>query len=110
MVLSKLKQNATASQDGIQLEATSDTGGGQNVGYIDAFDSLTYIVDVPTNDNYRLKLSNSQSMAAVLVSECLLMVNTRISLIYHPPGGWQNWQTQQGRVIALNSGTHVVTI
>ena len=43
-----------SSQDGIQLETTTDTGGGQNVYYIDAFDSMTYVVDVPTTSNYLL--------------------------------------------------------
>jgi len=39
---------------GIQTETTSDAGGGQNVGYIDNGDWLTYSVNVPATGSYKI--------------------------------------------------------
>ena len=41
-------------QVGVQLESTSDIGGGQNIGYLDPGDYLDYEVDVLSSGNYRV--------------------------------------------------------
>jgi beta-glucanase (GH16 family) len=104
----KVEAECFSSQDGTQLETTSDTGGGQNVGYVDAFDSLTYIVDVPTTGNYRLSYRTASLNGSS--PGFRIFVDGQYSDIIAVPStsGWQNWQTQQGRVVALNSGAHVV--
>jgi len=38
----------------VQLENTTDVGGGKNVGYIEQFDSLVYSLDVLQSGNYQL--------------------------------------------------------
>ena len=104
----KVEAECFSSQDGTQLETTSDTGGGQNVGYVDAFDSMTYIVDVPTTGNYLLSYRTASLNGSS--PGFRIFVDGQYSDIIAVPssGGWQNWQTQQGRVVALNSGAHVI--
>src|SRR5690606_40706442 len=44
------------SMFGVQTENTSDTGGGQNVGWIDAGDWMAYAsVTIPTSGSYRVE-------------------------------------------------------
>ena len=93
---------------GIETESTSDTGGGENVGYIDASDSMTYSVNIPTSGNYRLDYrvaSQSGSSPGFRV-----FVDDGYSDIFSVPatGGWQSWQTQQGRVVALNASDYTI--
>jgi len=40
------------AQNGVRLEPTSDTGGGQNVGYIDPNDYMRYRISVPSTGMY----------------------------------------------------------
>ena len=42
------------SMSGVQTETTSDSGGGQNVGYIDSGDWMSYSVDVPAAGTYKV--------------------------------------------------------
>jgi beta-glucanase (GH16 family) len=92
--------------DGIETESTSDTGGGENVAYVDASDSLTYAVNVPSTGNYRLNYrvaSQSGSSPGFRV-----FVDNQYSDLFSitATGGWQSWQTQQGRVVTLNASIH----
>jgi hypothetical protein len=43
----------------VELEDTSDSGGGENVGWIDQFDGMIYAFDVIKSCNYRLKYRDS---------------------------------------------------
>ena len=63
---------------------------------------------MPTNDNYRLSYRTASQSGRS--PGFRVFVDGEYSDIFDIPstGGWQNWQTQQGRVIALNSGTHVI--
>ncbi len=89
----------------VDLENTQDVGGGQNVGWIDAFDSMIYSVDIPATGNYRLnyRLASPNGSAGFNV-----LVDGEIvdNFSVNATGGWQSWQTQVGRVIALSAGQH----
>ena len=104
----RIEAECYSSANGIETESTSDTGGGENVGYIDAFDSMTYSVNIPTSGNYRLNYrvaSQSGSSPGFRV-----FVDDIYSDLFSIPttGGWQIWQTQQGRVVALNASVYTI--
>ena len=93
---------------GIETETTNDTGGGENVANVDASDSLTYAVNIPTTGNYRLDYriaSQNGSSPGFRV-----FVDNVYSDLFSIPatGDWQNWQTQQGRVVTLNASIHTI--
>lgn len=99
-----------SNADGVETESTSDRGGGENVGYIDASDSMTYLVSIPTSGNYRLDYrvaSQNGSSPGFRV-----FVDNVYSDIFSVPatGGWQSWQTQQGRVVALNASDYTIRL
>jgi len=104
----KIEAECYANASGVDTESTSDIGGGENVGWIDAYDSMTYIVDVPAAGNYRL----DYRIASQNGSDPGFRVfanNEYIDLFSVPStGDWQAWQTQQGRVVALTAGIYTI--
>ncbi len=80
------------SMSGVQTEATTDLGGGLNVGWIDAGDYMDYTIAVATGGTYRVDLRIAAHSAAGRVQ--LKNGNTVLKTIDLPvSGGWQNWQT-----------------
>ena len=97
-----------SNADDIEVESTSDTGGGENVGYIDASDFMTYSVNIPTAGNYRFDYRVASQNGST--PGFRVYVDNVYSDIFSIPatGGWQSWQTQQGRVVALNANDYTI--
>lgn len=93
------------ANNGVQVEGTSDSGGGQNVGWIDANDWMAYSnITIPATGNYRIEyrvagyggiLSTDLNGGAVVLGE-IALPNTN---------GWQNWQTAS-HTVHINAGTY----
>ncbi len=98
------------AMSGIQTEPTSDTGGGLNVGWIDAGDWLTYRINVPAGGNYRVSYR-----VAALQDTGLLQLEAAGgfpqygSLSLPVTGGWQTWTTVFHEV-ALPAGEQDIAI
>ncbi|GAD03931.1 endo-1,4-beta-xylanase A precursor [Agarivorans albus MKT 106] len=97
-----------ASQKGIKTEATSDTGGGFNVGYIENGDTAQYKVDVKEAGRYLFKFrvasaTNGGAMAIKSNNATLASLNVSGS------GGWQNWQTIEQEV-TLAKGVQTLSL
>ena len=94
----------------VQLETTTDVGGGKNVGYIEQFDSLVYSLDVLQSGNYQL----SYRMASPAGSSAGydVRVDGQLVDVFSVPvtNGWQNWQTVEGRVISLDAGAQTLQL
>ena len=54
VVPGKIEAEAYSDMDGITIENTSDVGGGQNIGYLDAGDYLLYDIKVLNNATYSI--------------------------------------------------------
>ncbi len=77
---------------GVQTEATSDIGGGLNVGWIDDGDWMRYYVSFPNRGTYQLKyrvagLSQSGILQLKRGSNVIQSSVLPVTL------GWQNWET-----------------
>lgn len=95
---------------GVQTEATSDTGGGLNVGYIDAADWLSYAnINFPTSGSYLVEYR----VASVNGSALSLDLNAGAIQLGQVPiratGGWQNWITVS-HTVQITAGTYSVGI
>lgn len=93
---------------GIQTEATTDTGGGLNVGWIDATDWLSYAnITIPTTGSYKVEYR----VASPSGSQLALDLNggqTSLGTLNIPAtGGWQNWTTISHSV-QIPAGTHSI--
>lgn len=89
-----IQAESFCSMSGIQLEPTTDSGGGQNVGYIDLNDWMVYRVNVPSTGNYTF----SYRVASLNGGGRIRLEREGGSTVYGTinvpsTGGWQNWQT-----------------
>jgi endoglucanase len=105
-----VRAQAYCQMSGVQAEATSDTGGGSDVGYIDAGDWMTYTVNVPSAATYTVKYR-----VASLNGGGLIQLErggggaTYGSLAVPATGGWQNWTTITHDV-ALPAGKQIIAV
>jgi hypothetical protein len=95
---------------GVDIVATTDTGGGYLVGWAKAGEWLVYSVDLETAGNYDFDFRVASAVAGgkfhvevdgTDVTGALAMPNT---------GGWQTWQTVKKTGIALTAGTHLLRL
>ena len=95
---------------GIQTEATTDAGGGLNVGYIEAGDWMSYDVTIPTAGTYRIiyrVASPNSNMTLRLEKDAGA---TQLGSVTIPnTGGWQNW-TNVAHNVTLPAGTYSIGI
>jgi len=108
--LSQIQAETYDAQSGTQVESTSDTGGGQNVGFIAPGDWLAYDLDFGATSpatvttriasgassgtiQYRLDSTTGPIIASVPVSST---------------GGWQSWTTATANLTGTATGVHRV--
>lgn len=104
--LNLVKQaEAYSSMAGVGVEATTDTGGGQNVGWIDANDWMMFnSITIPASGNYTLEYRVASLSAGGRLS---LDVGAGVLGERDIPvtSGWQNWTTVS-HTVYLNAGTY----
>lgn len=104
-----IKAQSFSAMSGVQTETTTDTGGGLNVGYIDASDWLDFSnssVNIPKTGTYKISYrvaSESGGGSFTLNEAGKGTVYDTISAPY--TGGWQNWTTVE-RIVTLPAGVH----
>lgn len=80
------------AMEGVQTEASEDTGGGEDVGYIDTNDWMDYNITVTTAGQYDIDLRVASNEATGNIQ--LLSNGTSLGTVAVPnTGGWQSWQT-----------------
>ena len=94
-------------QSGIQLENTTDVGGGQNVGFLDNGDYMDYLVNVGQSGTYEVSFRTAALSETGRVELQLIDDNGNASLLenfsFPSTGGWQNWTTTS-KSVALPAG------
>jgi hypothetical protein len=104
-----IQSESYATMSGIQLEATTDTGGGQNVGWIDANDWMDYTVNVATGGqytvSYRVASLNGGGSVQVRSGSTTLATTSVPST-----GAWQTWTTITSTSFTLAAGTQTLRI
>lgn len=97
-----------SAMDGIEVEASTDEGGGSNIGYIGTGDWVEYMIDVASTGRYlfeyRVASSGGSSGFEVLV-DGLLVDTQSIS----DTEGWQSWTTTSA-VLDLSAGNQVLRL
>lgn len=92
---------------GVQLEATTDAGGGQNVGWIDNGDWMAYnSINIPTSGAYTIEYRVASGASGGTLSLDLNGGSTVLGTVGIPAtGGWQNWTTVS-HTVNINAGTY----
>lgn len=88
----QIQAEAYSAMSGVQTEATTDSGGGENVGWIDAGDWLEYEAVVQEGGIYNITFrsaaqSNAGRLQFILNGEELFTTDFPVT------GGWQNWES-----------------
>jgi hypothetical protein len=92
---------------GVQTEATTDAGGGLNVGYIDATDWMAYYnINFPTTGTYKVEYRVASLSGGGRLSLDLNAGSVVLGALDVPStGGWQNWTTIS-HTVTVNAGTY----
>jgi hypothetical protein len=95
---------------GIQTEATTDAGGGLNVGYIEAGDWMSYNVTIPVAGTYRVIYRVASANTGTTLRLEKDAGATQLGSVTIPnTGGWQNW-TNVAHNVTLPAGTYAIGI
>lgn len=104
-----IQAEAYDQMSGIQLQNTTDEGGGQNVGYCDAGDWMDYTIHVPTTGPYTVE-ARVASLYATGAFDLKVGTSTLASYaLTVPTGGWQVWTTIS-KTVTLNEGNQTLRL
>jgi len=96
--------------DGVDIEATTDAGGGYDVGWTSPGEWMQYTVNVTEAGIYTLKAR----VASILTGETFIVtldgVNISGTMTVPNTGGYQTWQTISVTTPLLTSGLHKLRI
>lgn len=106
--------NGTANSyrsDGVDLEVTTDTGGGYDLGWTAAGQWFRYTVNVATAGTYTVTFRVAATSAISDAFHISNSTGTNLSGSVSVPdtGGWQSW-TNVTATVTLPAGTQVLTI
>ncbi len=102
----RIEAESYADMFGIQTEATTDFGGGLNVGWIDDNDWLDYDCELKTNGSF-IASFRVASLSSGGKINFILEDTEKFSIIVPVTLGWQNWETVSEN-IDLSEGTYKI--
>ncbi|MDB5272924.1 MAG: C-terminal target protein, partial [Chitinophagaceae bacterium] len=101
---------AYRTTDAVDIEASTDTGAGYNVGYIVAGEWLKYTVNVTTAGTYSLALRVAATAAGKTFHVELDGTNISGTITVPNTGAWQTWQTVTINNITLTAGQKILKV
>ena len=100
-----IQAEAYTNMSGVQLENTTDSGGGQNVGGIDSADWMSYAnINIPSDGSYLVEYRVSSVSGGKLALD-LSPGNSIGSVVVPATGCGQNWVTVS-HVVTIPAGEH----
>lgn len=113
LIPGKIEAEAFSFNQGLQLETTTDAGGGQNVGYTNAGDYLDYRIRVLKSSMYfmEVRIASAGSAGRIEVQQLNSYGAVINSAFLNIPvtGGWQTWKTI-GMPITLTEGVSTLRV
>lgn len=107
----KIESENYSSMSGIATETTTDTGGGLNVGWIDAGDWMDYSVNILTSGSYKVGIRVGVGNGSSTNKIDLKLGNTVLSTVTLPnTGGYQVWATTTSSNFSLNAGVNTIRV
>jgi hypothetical protein len=102
-----LQAEAANVNNGMTAETTTDTGGGQDMGFIDQGDYLVWNnITFPTTGTYTIEYRVASGASGGTISADLNAGTTQLGNTTLPgTGGWQTWTTVS-KTVTLNAGTY----
>ena len=95
---------------GVDIQATTDTGGGYNVGYVKAGEWLDYTMNIAAAGTYDLDVRVAYSSSGGTFHFELDGVNITGTMTMPNTGGTQTWKTITKLGVQLPAGQHVLRL
>jgi hypothetical protein len=108
-VSSKIEAENYTAMSGVQAEATTDAGGGQNVGYIDNGDWMDYTINATVAASYAINLRVAAPNAGGQLQVRSATGSVLATLSVPQTGGYQVWQTITAN-ISLAAGAQTIRV
>ena len=96
--------------DGVDIQATSDTGGGYNLGWVKPTEWLNYTVAVAASGSYAVDVRVASYGAGGTFHIEVDGANKTGTMTVPNTGGWQTWRTITVASVSLGAGSHVVRV
>ena len=97
--------NAYRTTEAVDVQATTDTGGGFNIGYVQAGEYVDYTVNVTAAGNYKLELRVAATTTGKTVDVLLGGTLIADNLAVPNTGNYQTFATINVPSVALTAGT-----
>jgi hypothetical protein len=94
----------------VDIQASTDAGGGYNLAWVKATEWLKYTVRVGTAKTYAIDVRVASGGAGGRFHLEVDGVNATGAMTVPNTGGWQTWRTITAAGISLTSGTHVIRV
>ncbi|CAN5274916.1 hypothetical protein BH11MYX1_BH11MYX1_21710 [soil metagenome] len=95
----------------VDIETTTDAGGGYNVGWMEAGEWLAYDVTLPTASSYTFALRvASESVGTKVLHVEVDGTDVSGPVSYTDSSGWQSWQTVRTSASPLGAGAHRIKV
>jgi chitinase len=102
----QLEAEAANVNSGMTAETTTDTGGGQNMGYVDASDYLVFNnINFPATGSYTIEYRVASPSGGTVSSDLNAGSMQLGSTTIPTTGGWQTWTTVS-KTVTINAGTY----
>jgi beta-glucanase (GH16 family) len=108
-VLSVIQAEFYTDMSGVQLQDTTDVGGGKNVGWIDNNDYMTYLLRVEEAGTYTITYRVASESGGGEIRLSYAFVNLGNTLIPET-GGWQVWTDVTSQEFNLQPGVYTFTL
>lgn len=107
----KIEAEDYFNQQGVSLETTTDVGGGQNVGFLDAGDYMDYLVNVAQGGVYEVNYRNASDggnggLKLQLIDDDGFVTDLH-QVDFTSTGGWQTWTDQTANVTLMPGIQHL---
>lgn len=104
----KIEVEKMYRRKGTGFQGTTDTGGGQNVGYTDPGTWNEYLVNVGTTGSYtiRFRVASNVSTGKFNIKLDGQLIKSDVAIA--STGGWQTWTNYDVTGIVLPSGQHLL--
>ena len=94
----------------VDIQATSDSGGGYNIGWVQATEWLNYTVNVKVAGTYALDFRVAANGTGGVFHLEVNGVDKTGPLSVPNTGGWQTWTTVTRTGVTLSAGTQVIRV
>ncbi|WP_046245548.1 carbohydrate-binding protein [Hymenobacter terrenus] len=104
-----VQAEAYASMNAVQVENTTDVGGGQNVGWINAGSWMDYTVNLPSAGSYSVSFRVASEPGGGQLQLRTSAGTSLATLNIGATGGWQSWTTASATV-SLPAGAQALRV